>query len=783
MDRKQPHHPLTLPLQYLTRLMAVVMLLLASGTAALALDQIAGFDDELLDPERAFAISTTVLDSSTLQVSWKIADGYYMYRDRIRFSTETPGIELGEPSLPAGKIKDDEFFGKIATFRNQVTATIPVTRTANAPATLQLKSVSQGCADIGVCYPPQTQLAQLELPAAPAGTANNNQTLQALNAFSDKLGLDTGDDDFLDPDIAFQPDIIEASPVLLVVRWIIAEGYYLYRDKLSIQISGSDDVTAGPVEIPAGEIKHDEFFGEVAVFHNEVRARVPLLRASGKAADINIQLGYQGCAEAGICYPPIKKQIAVSLAAYDPDNLPAASTTPPAKTAPGKTTAALDSTSQDDFARVLEDSSLWWAVLFFFGAGVLLAFTACMYPMIPILSSIIVGQGEKVTVGKAFFLSLVYVEAMALTYAVIGIVSAQLGAGVQAFFQNPWILTGFALIFVALALSMFGFFSLQLPAAMQARLSESSNRMQGGALLGVAVMGVLSALIVGPCAGPVLIGALLYTSQSGDYLTGALAMFALGNGMGAPLLLIGASGGKLLPKAGGWMDTVKAVFGVILLGVAIVMLERILPGPVTLIMWALLLIVAAVYMRALDALPDGVSGWYRLWKGLGIAMLIYGAVLIASATTGAHNPLDPWHKVRSSLVTSGGGGEHTSQHLQFQRIKSIEDFNAALQKSVATGRPVMLDFYADWCTYCIKMEEYTFPDAQVQQQLANVTLLQADVTDNDDTDIALLNHFKLFAPPAILFFGTDGEERRQHRLVGFLDADDFLAHVQQALPE
>jgi thiol:disulfide interchange protein DsbD len=778
MDKKQPHHPIT----GLSR--AAGMALLLFSTVAAAIDPADNFEQELLEPDQAFAFTATVVDDSTLQASWKIADGYYMYRERIRFSSETPGVELGEPSLPAGKIKDDEFFGKIATFRNRVTATIPVTRSANAPATVQLKAVSQGCADIGVCYPPHTQLAQLEMPAAPPAASSNNQTtLQALNALDDNLGLDAGDDEFLDPDVAFQADIIVESPTSLVVRWIIAEDYYLYRDKLSIQISGSNDVTAAAAEIPAGEVKHDEFFGDVQVFHNEAQARVPLVRSSGKAADLSVQLGYQGCAEAGICYPPIKKQIAVTLAAYDPDKLQAATTAQPVATASSiETATSLSSTNQDDFARVLQDSSLLWAVLFFFGAGVLLAFTACVYPMIPILSSIIVGQGQTITTGRAFLLSLIYVEAVAVTYAVIGVISAQLGAGVQAFFQNPWILTAFALVFVALALSMFGFYSLQLPASVQARLSETSNRMKGGTILGVAVMGVLSALIVGPCAGPVLIGALVYTSQSGDYLTGALAMFALGNGMGAPLLVIGASGGKLLPKAGGWMDTVKAVFGVILLGVAIVMLERILPGPVTLIMWALLLIVPAVYMHALDPLPEGLSGWYKLWKGLGIAMLIYGIILIVGATTGARDPLHPLRNINTA-VTVSSNGEHTSQHLEFERFKSIEDFNAAVQKSAAAGKPVMLDFYADWCTYCIKMEEYTFPDPRVQQKLANTTLLQADVTKNDATDLALLNHFKLFAPPAILFFGTDGQERREHRLVGFLTADEFLEHIQKAIPE
>jgi thiol:disulfide interchange protein DsbD len=764
--------PWKLPGLLLTLLLALL------AAPAHALSSIDDSEPELLEPDMAFAISATVLDSNTLQVRWKIADGYYMYRDRIRFSTDTPGIQLGSAKLPAGKIKHDEFFGEIAVFRDQVTATIPVTRTGDAPGTVRLKTVSQGCADIGVCYPPHTQQAQLELPAAPAAGTPENITLQALGALGDNLGLDAGEDDFLDPDVAFQPDVIAAAPDLLLVRWRIADGYYLYRDKISITIEDSTGITAGPAELPEGETKHDEFFGDVQVFHNDLEARIPLQRSSGAAADISVQLGYQGCAEAGICYPPIKKQLPLTLAAFDPETATAAAAgnlaSPPAAQAP--------TTRQDDIIDVLRNSGLGWIVLFFFGAGVLLAFTACMYPMIPIISSIIVGHGENITVGKAFSLTLIYVEAVAITYAIIGVISAQLGAGVQAFFQNPWILSLFALVFVALAMSMFGFFSLQLPASLQAKLSETSHRMKGGTLIGVAFMGVLSALIIGPCAGPVLIGALLYTSQSGDYLTGALAMFALGNGMGAPLLVICTSGGKLLPKAGHWMDAVKAVFGVILLGVAILMLERILPGPVTLLLWALLLIIPAIYMRALDALPEEASGWYKFWKGLGVAMLVYGIILIIGATTGARDPFNPLRNL-NTLVTTTGGGSHTSQHLQFQRIKSVADFEAALQASNAQGKPVMLDFYADWCTYCIKMEEYTFPDPQVQAALAGVTLLQADVTANDAEDLALLNHFNLFAPPAILFFGADGQEHSNYRLVGFMDAKDFQGHVRAALIE
>ena len=750
--------------------------LLAAFTAA-------AFDapgSELLEPDKAFAFTAEVGEGTSVEVTWDIADGYYMYRDRIRFSSDTPGITLGEPELPPGKIKDDEFFGKIAVYRNQVTARVPFVHAGEAPANLQLTAVSQGCADIGVCYPPHTQVASLDLSAGGGLRQAGVAALDALGSLGERLGLGAADDEFLEPDVAFRVDAVAEAPDRLLVRWAIEDGYYLYRDKITIALVDGAGVSLLPFTLPEGKTKHDEFFGDVQVLYREVEVQVPLQRTAAEPVDISLQVGYQGCAEAGICYPPIKKTLPLSLAAWDGETGTAAPVLADAAIPePSAATGGVTS-KQDDIARVLHESGLAWVILFFFGAGVLLAFTACMYPMIPIISSIIVGHGENITVRKAFSLTFIYVQAVAVTYAVIGLVSAQLGAGVQAFFQNPWILTLFALVFVALALSMFGFYNLQLPASWQAKLSEASNRQRGGSWLGVAVMGVLSALIVGPCAGPVLIGALLYTSQSGDYLTGALAMFALGNGMGAPLLVICTSGGKLLPRAGGWMDTVKAVFGVILLGVAVLMLERILPGPVSLALWALLLIIPAIYLRALDPLPDDASGWRRLWKGLGIAMLIYGVILLLGAATGARDPFNPLRNLTAG-TTLTAGGEHASQHLAFERIKSIEDFNAALEQSRAAGKAVMLDFYADWCTYCIKMEEYTFSDSRVQQALSNVTLLQADVTANDATDLALLNHFNLFAPPAILYFGPDGEERRNYRLVGFMGAEDFLAHVQGAL--
>ena len=758
-------------MNFLKRLAALLVLVMP---AAFALDSV---DQDLLKPDQAFRFSADIVDPATIRVTWDIADGYYLYRDRMRFSTDTPGIELREAALPAGELKDDEFFGKLSIYRKQAVVTIPFLRSTDAPAKLRLSAVSQGCADIGVCFPPHTQLAELALPAtSPAPAASDTP-----KSLGDTLGLGAaGDEQFLDADQAFQVSVTPERPDLLLVRWDIADGYYLYREKFKVKLAEGKDVVLGSPSLPPGETKHDEFFGDVQIFHHEAEMRVPLKRTSSEAMDIALQVSYQGCAEAGICYPPIKKTLPVSLPALEANPGTAVNTvTGQAQTTTPPNASGVTS-RQDDIARILRESSAGWIMLSFFAAGVLLAFTACMYPMIPILSSIIVGQGASITTAKAFTLSLVYVEALALTYAAIGVISAQVGAGVQAFFQNPWILILFALIFVTLALSMFGFFNLQLPASWQARLSHTSHRQKGGTLVGVAVMGVLSALIVGPCAGPVLIGALLYTSQTGDYLTGALAMFALGNGMGAPLLVICTSGGKLLPKAGAWMVTVKAVFGVVLLGVAILMLERILPGPVTLMLWALLLIIPAVYMGALEHVPNDASGWRRFWKGLGIAMLVYGVILMLGAATGARDPLNPLRNL-TSVIATPDGGMHASQHLPFQRIKSVEDFDAALKESVRQGKPLMLDFYADWCTYCIKMEDYTFSDRRVQEALAGVTLLQADVTANDASDLALLNHFKLFAPPAILFFGADGKERTDYRLIGYLGVDEFLAHLKGAI--
>jgi thiol:disulfide interchange protein DsbD len=363
---------------------------------------------------------------------------------------------------------------------------------------------------------------------------------------------------------------------------------------------------------------------------------------------------------------------------------------------------------------------------------------------------------------------------MAATYTAAGIIAGLFGENLQAAFQNPWVLSAFALVFVLLALSMFGFYDLQMPAALQGRLTEISNRQKGGSLAGVAVMGFLSALIVGPCVAAPLAGALIFIGQTGDAVLGGLALFALSLGMGAPLIAIGTGAGKLLPRAGQWMDAVKAVFGVLLLAVAIWMLERILPATVTMLLWSALLIVSAIYMGAWTQLPADTGGWRKLWKGTGLMLFVYGVLLLTGAAGGGTDPLQPLRPFQGGPLQ----GTATQQaHLSFRTVKTLDDLERELAAARDAGKPAMLDFYADWCVSCKEMEKYTFAEPQVQQALEGYSLLQADVTANDDADKALLKHFELLGPPSIIFYDDTGTERTELRLVGFKPAEEFVAHV------
>lgn len=605
----------------------------------------------------------------------------------------------------------------------------------------------------------------------------------------DRFGS-SSQDRILEADQAFQLAASALDPSTIEVRWIIAPGYYLYRDKFRLSLSDTRDIAITGIEIPPGELKDDPYFGPQQIFHGEAVVIARLQREPSGAQTVQLKIDYQGCAEIGVCYPPLNQTVTVSLPAVasPPNPLSRVTVAPPAITSPPTSLStngeegakagvgsepAGGEAEQDRLARMLGEQR-FLAIPAFFGFGLLLAFTPCVFPMVPILSTLIAGQGASLTRRRAILLSLTYILTMAVTYTVAGVLAALLGHNLQAWFQNPWVIGVFSGLFVLLALSMFGIYDLQLPSNLQNRLVDWSNRQRGGHHAGVAVMGLLSALIVSPCVAPPLIGALTFIAVTGDVALGATALFALSLGMGTPLLAVGASAGHWLPHAGHWMGRVKTVFGVLLLGVALWLLERILPPALTMVLWATLLIVTANYMGAMQPQAHGAPAWRTLVKGLGLVLLIYGILLLVGVAAGGR---DPWQPLRGVGLIANAANQAPAP--EFRRVKTAAEVDRAVR--AAGGRPVMLDFYADWCASCKELERYTFTDPGVRAVLAGMVTLQADVTANDETDQVLLKRFGIIGPPAILFFGPDGRERREYRLVGFLEAARFAEHLRSLL--
>ncbi len=595
--------------------------------------------------------------------------------------------------------------------------------------------------------------------------AQSTPTLQGLLAGSE-------DDKVIPVDEAYQFSANVGGPLELRLNWNIAQGTYLYQEKIKLKIKQGEGVTLGEYKLPPAKIKKnalrpDGTTGDLPVYYKRLHLQVPLIRTNNSATTTTLEVIYQGCADFGFCYPPQIKRISLNLPPSDARG-PAATSSPT-----GNTTGP--SSELDGLIAILNNGNYWLIIGIFFLAGLGLALTPCIFPMIPILSGIIIGQGKEITTIKAFSISLVYVLAMAIVYTLAGVLAGIFGENLQATFQNPWILSTFAGIFVLLALSMFGFYDLQLPSSLQSRISEVSNKQQGGTLIGAAIMGILSALIVGPCVAPALAASILVIGQTGDPVLGGTALFALSMGMGAPILAFGTTAGKLLPKVGSWMDIVKSVFGVAMLAVAIIMLERILPATLSMVLWGTLLVVSAIYMGALHELPVEASGWQRLWKGLGVVLMIYGALMLVGAAAGGKDTVQP---LRGITMFEGASQQ---QQLRFKPIKSEADLERELKVAASQGRPVMLDFYADWCVTCKEMERYTFSDPDVITALEEFVLLQADVTANDETDRRLLQgRFGMPGPPTIIFFDRNGRERKKLRVVGFVAADEFAAHVLQA---
>ncbi len=592
-----------------------------------------------------------------------------------------------------------------------------------------------------------TSLRSLLFALCLAGSAAGAQGL---------LGPTSNQEQFLPVDEAFIFTASADGGAQVALDWQVAPGYYLYRHRISAK-TATPGFALGEVALPAGRKKTDEFFGDVEVYYDALSATVPVTRPEGESR-LDVTVSYQGCADAGLCYPPVTKTVSIEL--------------PPVGTPPRSAASGMVS-EQDSLANLLATGNILAVFAAFWLAGLLLSYTPCVLPMVPILSGIIAGQGAAATPARSFLLSLAYVLGMAFTYAVAGAAFAAAGQQAQAFFQQPWIIMAFAALFVVLALAMFSLFDLRIPAALESRLSAISGRQKAGTFVGTAVMGAFSALVVTACVAPALVGALAFIGQSGDVVRGAFALFSMALGMGTPLLLVGVAGGRFLPHAGPWMTTIKTLFGVLFLAVAVWLLERILPAPLALALWALLAIVGGYYFGGFGrGAPSSAARMVS--RGFGLAAIVWGVIMLLGAAAGGHDPLQP---LRGASLPSLGGSAASADPLPFTKVAYVEALDRELAAAQAAGKPAMLDFYADWCVSCKEMEKYTFSVAEVRQDLTGYVLLKADVTANNDADQALLRRFGVYGPPTTAFFGPHGRECRAFRLVGFVAADDFRAHL------
>lgn len=713
--------------------------------------------DNLLPVEQAFKVESKAIDRGAVQFDFKIADDYYLYRERVKVKSNDANVSLGALDMPAGEKKHDEFLGDVVVYHHGFTATQHLTAPAEATK-VSLELRYQGCHQVEpkICFPPQKVNLSIDLPKA-ANAASGDAPTISLGGGSANPLLGSGP---LPQEQAFKFEAIGTGPAEVLARFTMPKNYYLYRDKTHFT-TDTAGVTLGEPNWPQGKKHTDANFGTTTVYFDQIEIPIPLSRTKNDAQDVAITTTFQGCLENSVCYPEMMRTVSVPLPARKADAAVASAAT------------SNNESTDSQFKRAL-NGSIWLVFGVFFLAGLGLAFTPCVFPMIPILSGIIAGAGENLSTRRAIVLSVVYIFANAVIFTIAGVIAGLAGKNLQAAFQTAWVLWCFAALFVLMALSMFGFYELQLPSSWQSKIANVSNKQSGGSLSGVAIMGALSALIVGPCVTPPLAVAVLYIAQKHDAVLGGFALFTLALGMGAPLVVFGASAGKLLPRAGGWMDAVKAVFGVTFLALAIWMLSRVLDATWIMVMSGLLAVASAVYLGALERVPEGASGWRTLWKALGVVLLIGGAAELIGAAAGSNDLLQPLRGL------SGGGSNVTAStaSIAFKKVKSTDDVDRELAAAKSADKPAMLDFYADWCVSCKEMEKFTFTKSEVQSALSNFVLLQADVTANDDTDQALMKKYGIVAPPDTLFFAANGDEKHALQLTGPEDADKFVKRIQ-----
>lgn len=558
----------------------------------------------------------------------------------------------------------------------------------------------------------------------------------------------------LEPEEAFKPYFTKKENSLNF-KLVLGDSIYLYDDKLKVFISKPEKIEiTKELNIPK-PVNYEEF---VVHFTNmDIEIPYSLLKSKIDTNKYEIEVKFQGCSKAGLCYAPMSEKFILDFATNEVKKEVVVK-----EEKKEELTTNLSET--DSIANSLKDGSALLVIATFFGFGLLLSLTPCVFPMIPILSSIIVGasKNEKMTVSRGFILSLVYVLSMSVAYTIAGVIAGIFGANLQVALQNPYVLVTFALVFVALAFSMFGYYEIKLPDSLQTRLNKSTDGKEKQGLMGIAIMGFLSALIVGPCVAPPLAGALVYIGQTGDAVLGGLALFVMSLGMGMPLLIIGAGAGNFMPKPGGWMEGITRIFGIVMLGVAIWLLDRVLNPTVIMFLWSFLLLGSAIYLKM-----------YRhiLTQLITLVVFLLGVVLFVGAISGATNPLKPLEK-----FTQGVAVQISSMKLDFKKIKNIEELNQAIKES---DKPIMLDFWASWCVSCKELEEITFKDEEVIKKLQGFILLKADVSENNDDDIALQKMFGVVGPPALIFWDKDKNEVKASRIVGYKNPKEFLEIVNK----
>ncbi len=785
-------------------------------------------DAELLPEEEAFAFQAALLPDSRIEVRWEIADGYYMYRDKMSYDITGDGALSGTVELPPGKRKNDEFFGEVEVYMGSVSMVLPLKESSTA---FTLVADGQGCNEpIGVCYPPMRHEVvfgpggmqpnasavppnrdQLSLlPAKPlwaqldsrqdadpavelrkllqpeagssdsaatssrtvAGTPATNDTPESGGEAEDSIAalkslLESGfpQPEFLPPEEAFQLTVEVVDGNTLHARFDVAEGYYLYRDKITF--GGQGDARVGDYVLPDGEEKEDPFFGSSRVFKHPFTVPIDLQRTAADAGTMTLAAGYQGCAEQGICYPPSTQTISLSL----PPMIVASVASERSVSLPGNGgfTGSLSSDSTDSSVRTGSLFSILAGALL---AGLLLTFTPCVLPMIPILSGVIAGQGEKLTRARGGALACIYVLGTAVTYAAMGWLAGATGEQLQAYFQNVWAIGILAAVFVLMALSMFGLYEIQMPSAIQSRLQNRTSGF-GGSYPMVFLLGLVSALIVGACVSPILISFLGIAVSRADPVLGAQMMVAMSLGMGVPLIALGFGAGYLLPKAGAWMETVKRFFGVLLVAVAIYLLG-VLPEVPILLFWGAFFVIVSTYLGATQSLPDQSTGWHRFQKGIGILLLVWGIAALVGGFYGERNLLKPLPVGLFSMAqpTNATGTESGV----FTTVDTISELDRQFVKAGQERKPVLLDYYADWCVDCVKMKQTTFKNPEVVRVLREHYLaLQVDVTDPNDPDSrAIKKRFGVFGPPAVLFFDPEGHPLPDRSFYGYRAAEELL---------